>query len=314
MTVAEIIAALTPYTGHFPTEAVEAAMAQPEEVTPHLLRHLEEVVEAPDKFARNDFMLHLFASYLLAQFREKRAYPLLTRIVAAPGETADKLFGETITEGLEKILASVYDGNPEPLKRLVEGEEVDEFVRGAAVDTFLVLTRTGQLPRAAVVEYFQELFRGKLVREYNQVWNELTCAVADLPAPELVGDLRKAYEEGLMDEAYAELEELAQEALVPFEQKEDWKRKKLTSLVTDTVSEMSWWAAFQENDGPDEFVEREELDTQETAKRWIEPDAAGLPAVATSPGPGFRREPKIGRNDPCPCGSGKKYKKCCLGK
>ena len=24
-----------------------------------------------------------------------------------------------------------------------------------------------------------------------------------------------------------------------------------------------------------------------------------------------REQPKIGRNDPCPCGSGKKYKKCC---
>ena len=24
-----------------------------------------------------------------------------------------------------------------------------------------------------------------------------------------------------------------------------------------------------------------------------------------------REEPKIGRNDPCPCGSGKKYKNCC---
>ena len=23
---------------------------------------------------------------------------------------------------------------------------------------------------------------------------------------------------------------------------------------------------------------------------------------------------KLGRNDPCPCGSGKKYKKCCLPK
>jgi preprotein translocase subunit SecA len=23
-----------------------------------------------------------------------------------------------------------------------------------------------------------------------------------------------------------------------------------------------------------------------------------------------RDEPKVGRNDPCPCGSGKKYKKC----
>ena len=27
--------------------------------------------------------------------------------------------------------------------------------------------------------------------------------------------------------------------------------------------------------------------------------------------PWRREEPKIGRNDPCPCGSGKKYKKCC---
>ncbi|MHC4123979.1 MAG: SEC-C metal-binding domain-containing protein [Planctomycetota bacterium] len=22
-------------------------------------------------------------------------------------------------------------------------------------------------------------------------------------------------------------------------------------------------------------------------------------------------QPKVGRNDPCPCGSGRKYKKCC---
>jgi uncharacterized protein YchJ len=44
-------------------------------------------------------------------------------------------------------------------------------------------------------------------------------------------------------------------------------------------------------------------------------------AVAEPPKPGRtggddvvrqvrRDEPKVGRNDPCPCGSGKKYKKC----
>ena len=26
----------------------------------------------------------------------------------------------------------------------------------------------------------------------------------------------------------------------------------------------------------------------------------------------FIRDDKVGRNDPCPCGSGKKFKKCCL--
>lgn len=29
--------------------------------------------------------------------------------------------------------------------------------------------------------------------------------------------------------------------------------------------------------------------------------------------PWVREQPKVGRNSPCPCGSGKKYKKCCLG-
>lgn len=28
--------------------------------------------------------------------------------------------------------------------------------------------------------------------------------------------------------------------------------------------------------------------------------------------PDYQRKLKLGRNDPCPCGSGKKYKKCCL--
>lgn len=39
---------------------------------------------------------------------------------------------------------------------------------------------------------------------------------------------------------------------------------------------------------------------------WRFLDAHGLKR-----GPMRRTEPKIGRNDPCSCGSGKKYKKCC---
>lgn len=35
---------------------------------------------------------------------------------------------------------------------------------------------------------------------------------------------------------------------------------------------------------------------------------------APKPVPVVREGAKIGRNDPCPCGSGKKYKKCCEGK
>ena len=34
------------------------------------------------------------------------------------------------------------------------------------------------------------------------------------------------------------------------------------------------------------------------------------PSVSTSP-PAKSSPKKVGRNQPCPCGSGKKYKKCC---
>lgn len=40
---------------------------------------------------------------------------------------------------------------------------------------------------------------------------------------------------------------------------------------------------------------------------WL---ARRTPAIA-QPAPHNRPEPKAGRNDPCPCGSGRKYKKCC---
>jgi preprotein translocase subunit SecA len=50
------------------------------------------------------------------------------------------------------------------------------------------------------------------------------------------------------------------------------------------------------------------------------PAARPAPSVTFSRGPAERRPEaarsgqKVGRNDPCPCGSGKKYKKCCLAK
>ena len=44
------------------------------------------------------------------------------------------------------------------------------------------------------------------------------------------------------------------------------------------------------------------------------PQAAPKPEDAHKPETFRREQPKIGRNDPCPCGSGKKYKNCCMNK
>jgi preprotein translocase subunit SecA len=40
-------------------------------------------------------------------------------------------------------------------------------------------------------------------------------------------------------------------------------------------------------------------------------DIVSEAADAVSKAKPIRSGPKVGRNDPCPCGSGKKYKQCC---
>ena len=44
-----------------------------------------------------------------------------------------------------------------------------------------------------------------------------------------------------------------------------------------------------------------------------ETSAPGTPDGTVTQLP-VRKDKKVGPNDPCPCGSGKKYKKCCMHK
>ena len=39
-----------------------------------------------------------------------------------------------------------------------------------------------------------------------------------------------------------------------------------------------------------------------------------FPRLGTAPAEPTSPTGKVGRNDPCPCGSGRKHKKCCMGK
>ena len=49
------------------------------------------------------------------------------------------------------------------------------------------------------------------------------------------------------------------------------------------------------------------------AYRYFREDRIAYAMAAARPEPYERAAPKVGRNDPCPCGSGKKYKRCCGG-
>ena len=74
--------------------------------------------------------------------------------------------------------------------------------------------------------------------------------------------------------------------------------------LDDTEGTVAFTARFRNNNETHDHVEVARFAREDG--RWV---YSGQ--VDTSPQPVRREAPKIGRNDPCPCGSGKKYKKCC---
>ena len=74
----------------------------------------------------------------------------------------------------------------------------------------------------------------------------------------------------------------------------------------DETGTVDFTASYRSKGQP--FAHRELGSFRREGGRWLYVDGQiGGPRQATQQ----RTGPKVGRNDPCPCGSGKKYKKCC---
>ncbi len=297
--------------GYFPREAVEAAVAQRESITPHLLGFIEHAYENAehlddDAEETGAYMAHIYAMYLLAQFRERAAYPLIVRFFSLPGELAVDITGGVVTEGLPNILASVSCGDTSLMKEMVENPALNEWVRSAALRAFLSLVAAGEASREEVIAYYAELFRGRLERNHSIAWDTLVSGAADLAAEELREDVAKAFDDGLVDPflitpAEAERGLARDKSLVL-----PHLRKQRHGLIEDTVRAMQWWACFKK-------------------ERRRDAAGAGLPPLPSAdsdvpykpilpsrkPVAAARVQRRPGRNDPCPCGSGKKYKRCC---
>ena len=287
MDVQPLLAQLERNEGHFPKAAIREAIAHREEIIPPLLKVLEAVARDPHSFAGDPKrMIHIYAMYLLAQFRESRAYPLLVQIFSAPGELPMDLAGDVVTEDLGSILASVSDGNITGMTSLVENEQANEFVRSAALKGIVALVACGRRSRDEVMAYFRGPFH-TLNRTPSYAWGSLASRCADLYPEEVIEELRMVFEDGLIESFYMGWENV-EEALKAGKAAAMLRLPLRYPLVDDVEKEIGWWACFEENQ----------------KRKW------DLRKVRFVPPPAKARF-KVGRNDPCPCGSGKKFKRCC---
>jgi hypothetical protein len=246
MTVEEILDELRFFgDGTFPRTALKQAVTRRTDITPELLRVLEDAAEDPEGLP-DDTLLHIYAMFLLAQFREERAYPVIVDFVSVPGELIMDLCGDTVTEDLGRILASVSGGDPSLMKSLVEDEEVNEYVRAAALTGMLSLVVAGEMSRRELVDYLRQAFHSEDLREEPLVSSTLVVTALRLHAGELYEEIKEAC---TFDE-----DEFEPVSLDYVERTLSQDRRKVLQatredshhqLVEDVVSEIEWWVCFE---------------------------------------------------------------------
>jgi len=277
--------------GTFPRKALNEAINNQELIIPELLKIIEFTKDnIKELITEEKYIAPIYAMYLLAQFREKQAYRLIIDFFSMPGDMAIEITGDVVTEALGRILASVYDGNDNLLKSLIENKELNEYVRSAALECLLVLFAVGIKSREEIISYFKQLFNGKLENDFSYVWTALVTRSTRLYPEEVYDEIKLAYEEELVESFFIDISTVEKTI-------KEGKEKTLSSLqnnsrynlIEDTISEMQNWVCFRKSNSKEK-----KKDLQSTSIT--------------------KERKKIARNAPCPCGSGKKYKKCCLNK
>ena len=244
----ELLKEIDHNNGEFPQLQLKEIIKRKEEFIPELLEILKNAKENHEDILKEpEYFAHIYASFLLAQFKEKQSFKLIIDLVSLPDEIPDGMFGDLLTEELHKILASVCGGETESIKRLVEDSSVNEYVRCAAIKSFIVLLGEGVISQSEVIEYYKSLYEGKLEREFTQVWNELICSSCEAGPEELYQYIKKAFEDELVEEDLITLADVDDAVKIHDKEKFPNLKNEGYAFIMDTIAELGCWICFRKD-------------------------------------------------------------------
>jgi hypothetical protein len=270
------VAALSSAT-YLPRQALTDALRSPETVADEVLRVLERAADGHD-LDEADGNLLFWGLHALAGSRDTRVFAPLMRLLREDGENLDALLGDAVPETLARIVASVFDGDAGLLHARILDSTTDALVRNELFAALTFLTWKGRLERAQTRDLLVRFDEKGVAVEGDPGWGGWEETIALLGFRELATRYEAARKDG---------------------------------RITDACGDAVWFRATLRQaearpGDPDRFDPGRHgtLDDPVAALAWTAEDA-GQPL----------RNPfkDVGRNDPCPCGSGKKFKKCCLG-
>jgi hypothetical protein len=285
---------------------IGSALVLYDHIAADLHRLLAQVIEDPEPSEVDENLL-FWGIHVMGGARDAAAFPGLLRLLSLPDEQVERLLGDATTITLPKLIAGTFNGDHAALMALIERPDVDVFLRWSAMSALAFLTFDGRIERAVAEEFLRGFHERRLFDEYGTIGAAWAAACGLLGLASMAPLVKAAYEEGLIDAGVSDYKDWTKILADAHERPTEVARfhDEGAGYFEDLTVELAWVVEpTPVGDLPDSFDDERSSDDEP----FPDDEPAWFPPIETIRNP-LRH---VGRNDPCPCGSGKKYKKCCL--
>lgn len=274
-----------------------------------LLDDLHKVVY--DSMARHDFFVgekdwdsqtHEFlmhALLLLVELNDESSIDVILDILRQDDDYLETWFSDFLTEDFWELIYNIANNKLDVLRKFVM--EPNKYTYSCSMITEVAQQVILHQPerKQEVTEWYKGIFEEWIAREddENLIDTELIAFfvsdVVNLNLTKLAPKVSELFDHGLVAEGVAGTKKSCLEDL--YRLKDYDKKREVFDTIADRyayyLSTWHYYSADQRN------------------QNEKQPDS--FPEIVKDKLAAFDEKPKIGRNDPCSCGSGKKYKKCC---
>jgi Protein of unknown function (DUF1186)/SEC-C motif len=253
----------------------------------------------------------LHSIFILGELKATESLPAVLNFLRLDGDTLENWFGDHLSESLWWYFYQVAEQNPELLKDALIDKGLDCFSKVPILQALTQMALHHRDLNERVAALFESTFTYYLQFEIDheeldfEFLSFAICELYDNRLAELIPSWDKLYEKGFVDESICgdldefktELKRIRRDSVRPV--------LPIQEFYNDILDN---WFGYRDEKSDDDMTDAkmDEWNMKSVAKQksyLSEPLYNQMPVV--------REAPKIGRNEPCPCGSGRKYKVCC---
>lgn len=265
-----------------------------------------------------DPLAPVHAIFLLGELEAIESLPVVDKFLMQSEEFLEFWLGDLITEDLWEPIYKIAKSDITQLFSLIKTSGIYVFAKSSHKEALMQYLLLNPIEIDVLAPKYKELFsfliaRGKKsnpVENWGDAAEDVSLFALDIVSSRLTifePDLEEIVKSNLFEEYYPEdWEEVKKRLHSPKEY--DTKILTITEryqaicdtwsgynkLINDTIGANFWNVPSARNVERDNRLQPKPLYRSDT--------------------PYVKDTPKVGRNEPCLCGSGKKYKKCCLKK